>query len=267
MLFLDPIAPSFEATNEVIKKLRERDYTRISEEKLRTTDGYVGYHHPQLGIDDLENYDNNAAYFRQVDRINGINKNLAERTIEHRIQTEIVSVKDGMVAREREKLGRVGSEYEWGQVEQILQEYGATALENLKLDHHIDRFIAYHQRRYAEGKIRAGRLNKIINTIRLYREWSPIINSRVDRIGEKQHIDAYDKRIGDRMIAGEIGAEYASQLFVVFKMLIDWLVDEEVLNAYPACLQRKRNRYTFTVERSAPEDIPLDIVHQLLHFR
>jgi integrase len=71
--------------------------------------------------------------------------------------------------------------------------------------------------------------------------------------------------VGNRMIAGEIKANYANQLFGAFKTLIGWLVDEEILKSYPVCLQRKRNRYTFQTEHTKPEVIPLDIVHKLLN--
>ena len=88
----------------------------------------------------------------------------------------------------------------------------------------------------------------------------------MERIATKDHIDAYYKWLGDRKIAGEIGAEYANQLFGVFKLLIDWLVDEEILKIYPVCMQRrgKRNRYMFPVERPTPEGIPLEWAHKIL---
>ena len=254
---------TIKATQEVIKKLRERDYTRIPDEDLREVKGYVDGNHPQLGVDDFEDYADNAAYFRQMNRINEFNRHLAERTIEHRVQTEIVCAKDGIVTREREKLGRTGSEYEWGQVNQILKEHGATIPENLKLDYHIVKFLEYQQRRYDEGKISATWLDRIIRTIKPYREWSPILNSSVEKIGIKEHIDAYYKEVGNRKIAGEIGAEYANKLFGTFKTLIGWLVDEEILKAYPVCLQRK-NRYTFLIERPKPETISLEWVHKIL---
>jgi integrase len=174
-------------------------------------------------------------------------------------------VKDKMLAIQKRESGLIESEYERGVISQMLQEPGATIPENMELGYHIDRFFEYQSRRYAEKKIGAARLDKLMSSLKPYREWSPIINSSVEKIGIKQHIDAYYEMVGNRMIAGEIGADYANQLFGTFKTLIDWLVDEEILKSYPVCLQRKRNRYTFLIERPKPESIPLDIVHTILN--
>ena len=208
-----------ETTQEVIRRLRETSYTQIPEEELQKLDGYVEGDHPQLGMVEADYHDNDR-YFRQVDRIAGYNKNLEESTIEHRVRTEIVGAKDEQVSREKKELGLIESEFERGMMTQLVKEAGAAVPESRKLDYHIGKFLEYQQRRHAEGKIGTTRLEKINRTIKPYREWSPIINGSVERIATKDHIDAYYKWLGDRKIAGEIGAEYANQLFGVFKLLI-----------------------------------------------
>ena len=46
---------------------------------------------------DEADYHDNGRYFQQVDRINGFNKNLEERTIEHRVRAKNVGAKDERV--------------------------------------------------------------------------------------------------------------------------------------------------------------------------
>ena len=175
----------------------------------------------------------------------------------------IAGLKDGVVARKKKELGLIENEYERGIISQLVKEHGTAVPESRKLDYHIAKFLEYHHRRYAEKKIGGTSLDRIIRMIKSYTDWSPIINGNVDRIGTKEHIDAYYKEVGDRKIAGKIGAEYANKLIGTFKTLIGWLVDEEVLQTYPVCLQRK-NRYTFPIELPKPESIPLEWVHKVL---
>ena len=113
-------------------------------------------------------------------------------------------------------------------------------------------------------KIAPSRLKKIANSLEIYRRWSPIINGNVDRIGTKEHIEAYNSFIAKRLSAEEIKPRYANDLFSEFKALINWLVTEEILKEYPRCLQLKKTRYRFSVMREKPKIIPLDLVRRIL---
>jgi integrase len=145
----------------------------------------------------------------------------------------------------------------------MLDDQGITVTESLHLDYHIDRFIETQRRKCSETKISAGRLAKIISTIETYRKWSSIV--RVDKIGTRDHIDAYRTFLSNRVITGEIKGKYANNLFSDFKMLIDWLFNNEVLKTYPVCLQRKSNDYKFPVVRQPPVVIPLKWVQKILN--
>jgi integrase len=48
-------------------------------------------------------------------------------------------------------------------------------------------------------------------------------------------------------------------------MLISWLFNEEVLQEYPTCLQRKSNKYSFLVPLQKPKTISLEWVQKLLN--
>ena len=161
-----------------------------------------------------------------------------------------------MLTHRKRQLGLVANEFDRGQMAQIFKEGGIELAESQTLEYHIDQFLEYQPRCYTEGKISAGRLDKFISTIKPYREWIPFLGSSVEKIATKMHVDAYYTMISNREIAREIKVEHADQLFGTFQMFIDWLVDEEVLQAPPVCLQRKRNkRYTFMDERQKPETI------------
>ena len=255
------------ATQQIAGELREQGTIRVSREELQGTERYVGYDHPQLGLDDVDAYESNDAYFRHVDRINGWNQNLSDRILEDRIQEEagrVVGLKDELATRERERVGRIGSESEWGQVDQILKEAGATVPVSRKLDYHIDKFLESKKQECKLGGIAPGRLKKINCTIDRYRKWSPIINGSVDRIGTKEHIEAYYSFLVKQVLAGEIKPKYAHNLFGDFKMMVFWLVNEEVLKDNPRCLQLKANKYTFPVVRQKPKTIPLPLLRRVL---
>jgi integrase len=259
-----------EARQQIAEQIRGQGTIRVSREEWQDMEGYIPYNHPQLGIDDSvyldEDHDDNTQFYKRMSLMTKHNSSLADRVLEERIQTEagrVAGLKDELLAGKKQELGLIESEFERGIMTQLVKEHGVTVVENLTLNYHIDKFLEYYQRRYAEKKIGAGSLEKIIGTIKPYREWSPIINGRVDRIAAKEHIDAYYKHVSDRKIAGEIGAEYGNQLLWTLKTLIGWLVDEEILQVYPACLQRK-GRYMFRVERQKPEVIPLPLVHRIL---
>lgn len=160
---------------------------------------------------------------------------------------------------EKEELGLI-DEYERGKINQQLREQGIDAPQSKKLEYHLDRFVEYQYRRHQEGKIVISRARKIENSIKYYRKWSSI--SIVDKIGTKDHIDAYYRFLFDQVIAKKMEMEYAKNLFGDFKMLIGWLDEEEVI-AYPNCLLRKK-RYPFPVKRAAPESIPLEHVRKIL---
>lgn len=237
-----------EARQQIADNLREKNITWISDEEIEDT------------------YDNDSMETPlQRSRWNMYVGNLVEHTIENLIQKEaesLVGLKDELYDRKKKELGLIDSEYDRGITNQLLEEHGATVTVSRQLDYHIDKFIEYQKRRHAIGDISAGRLGKILNTIESYKKWKSI--AKVDKIGTKDHIDAYFISLGDRVIAGEIKPEYANNLFGTFKMLIDWLVDEEVLRVYPVCLQRKRTKYTFPVSRQKPKTIALEYVSKIL---
>ena len=253
-----------ETTQEIIRKLREADYTQIPEEELQKIDGYVGGDHPQLGMVEADYHDNDR-YFRQVDRIKEFNKNLEKRTIEDRVRTEIVGAKDERVSREKQELGLIESEFERGMMTQLVKEAGAAVPESRKLDYHIGKFLEYQQRRHATTKISAGRLGKIVNTIESYKRFaSLILNGSVDRVGTSEHINAYFRSLEDLVIAKKIKPEYANNLFGTFRMLIGWLADTEILKEYPRCLQRRSKTFTFPVDRQKPKTVALEWVRKIL---
>jgi hypothetical protein len=130
-----------------------------------------------------------------------------EKLIDRRL-TNVITKKDKILAGRKQELGLIKSEFERGKISQILKEAGDTIPENQHLSYHIDRFIEAQQRRCAEGQIKVGRLEKIKNTIKTYREWSPIV--RVAAIGTKEHIDAYRTFLSDKVIAGVWKPKYAN---------------------------------------------------------
>lgn len=239
-----------EATQWIAENLREKNITWVSDEEIEDT----------YDNDSLETLGQRSQWSMHV-------SNLVEHAVENRIQEEaerLVGLKDELVDHKKKELGLIDSEYDRGAINQLLEEHGATVPVSRQLEYHIDKFIEYQKRRHAIGKISAGRLGKILNTIESYKKWTSIIS--VDKIGTKEHIDAYHHFLGDRVIAHEIKSEYANNLFGTFRMLIDWLIDEEVLKIYPICLQQKqkRNKYTFPVDRPKPKTVALEWVSKLL---
>ena len=154
------------------------------------------------------------------------------------------------------------SEYDRGRIVQLVKEHNVIVPESKQLDFHIDRFIAAQQRRHKEGKISAGRLGKIINVTKRYREWTSI--TRIDKIGTKEHIEAYHRSLSDEVIEKKIKPGYAKDLFTDFKTLINWLFMEQVLSTYPDCLKLKGKEYRFQVERQKPKTIDLERVREIL---
>ena len=184
----------------------------------------------------------------------------------HAVAETIAGLKDSVVARKKKELGLIESEYERGQINQILKEAGTAVPVSLKLGHHIDKFLEYQQRRHATKKISAGRLGKIVNTMESYKRFaSSILNGSVNRIGTSEHINAYFRSLEDLVIAQKIKPEYANNLFGTFRMLIGWLSDTEVLKEYPRCLQRKSKTFTFPVDRQKPTTVALEWVHAILN--
>jgi len=177
----------------------------------------------------------------------------------------VAGLTSGVVARKKQELGLIESEYERGLVNQMLQEQGVTLPESRKLDYHIGKFIEARTQDCRLGGITPGRLKKIISTIDIYKKWSPIISGIVDRIGMKEHIEAYYSFLVQRVLAGEIKPKYAHNLFGDFKMLVFWLVNEEVLHEHPRCLQLKSNKYTFPVVRQKPKIATLETVYRILN--
>lgn len=184
-----------------------------------------------------------------------------EEVIDTKLKQAIQS-KDRMLDWKKREAGVVISDREQGKLDQLLEEQGVQVPESRLLDYHIAKFIAYQQRRHKEGKISAGRLGKITNTIGTYQKWSSLVS--VTKVGTKEHIDAYYASLSDKVIAGEIKPGYANDIFGTFKMLVDWLVDEGALSACPPCLQRKSDKYTFPVERQKPKTVALDMVKKIL---
>jgi integrase len=133
------------------------------------------------------------------------------------------------------------------------------------LESHIEKYLEARKQDCKLGKIAPGRLKKINRTLDIYKGWSPIVSSVVDRIGTKEHIEAYHSFLAKRVLAGEIKPKYANDLFGEFKTLINWLVKEEVLKEFPRCLQLKGNGYQFSVVRQKPKVVPLEIVHRILN--
>jgi integrase len=185
------------------------------------------------------------------ERVQEVAKTIASQTI-------------SAIAQKKKELGLIDNEYDRGRINQMLQEHGATIPENLKLEYHIEKFLEARKKDCALEKIAPCRLKKIVNSLDIYRRWSPIINGNVERIGTKEHIEAYHSFIAKRLSVGEIKPRYANDLFNEFKALINWFVTEEVLKEYPRCLHLKNTRYRFSVMREKPKVIPLDLVHRIL---
>jgi integrase len=260
-----------EASRYIAGKLREQNFIKISHEELRNTEGYIPYNDPDLGIsaDNLDEFLNNGEFYRRMDTLMPHNKNVEKLATGNRTQAvaeAMVSLKDKVFADKKEELGLI-NEHDRGKISQMLQDAGATVPENRRLDYHIDQFIEYQKRRQALGKITAGRLEKIIRTIESYRKWSPTVN--IDKVGTKEHIDAYHKSLGDRILAPKkpekIEPEYGNNLFGTFKMFVNRLVREGILKTYPPCLQGDNSKeYIFPVPLRTPKTISLELVQTLL---
>jgi integrase len=257
-----------DARQLIANQIREQGTIRVSREEWKDIEGYIPHDHPHLGIDDsvYSDYDSNSEFYKRMNLINGHNSNLAERTLDERIQTEasrVVGLKDELLAGKKKEQGLIESEYERGQINQMLQEAGATVPESRKLDYHIDQFIEHQQRRHATKKITAGRFGKIVNTLKRYKEWAGNIN--VEKIGTRNHIAAYHRSLEDLVIADKIKPEYANNLFGTFRMLVLWLAKADVFKEYPHWLLDNGKDYAFPVERKKPMTVPLEWVHKVLN--
>ena len=257
-----------EATQQIADRLRGGSVHSITHQELKDHDEYIPYdivEYGEYGVSPSE-------YARQMRYVDQHNKELADRTLEDRIQNEageFAGLQDGLVAHKKEESGAI-DEFARGMITQLLNEHGATVPESRKLEYHIDKFLESKKRECQLGSIVPGRLHKIINSIDRYRKWSPIINGNVDRIGTKEHIEAYYSFLVQQVLnkingTGEgIEPIYAKNLFGDFKMLVYWLVNEEVLKETPRCLQLKSNKYTFPVKSRKPKVIPLPLVRRIL---
>jgi integrase len=259
-----------DARQLIANQIREQGTIRVPREEWQNIEGYIPHDHPHLGIDDTvySDYDSNSEFYKRMNLINGHNSNLAKRTFDQRIQTEagrVVGLKDELLAHRKRELGLVSSESDRGQMIQILKDDGIEVAESRKLEYHIEKFFDAKKQECQLGGISPGRLKKIGCTIDSYKKWSPIINGNVDRIGTKEHIEAYYSHLVQRVLAGEIKPKYAHNLFGDFKMLVFWLVNEEILKDNPRCLQLKSNKYTFPAVRQKPKTATLETVHKILN--
>ena len=204
----------------------------------------------------LQTFDDN----RRADKYNNELKELDYE----QLTEEIFGLHSEMFEAKKQEFGLI-DDYDRGRIVQLVKEHNVIVPESKQLDYHIDRFIAAQQRRHKEGKISAGRFGKIVTTTESYRKWKDTTNVKnVDKIATKEHIDAYNRSLSDRMIAGEIKPEYANNLFGAFTMLIDWLVNDEVLKASPVCLQQKCKNYTFPVTHQQPKIVSLELIHKIM---
>jgi len=254
-----------DAKQQIADRLRTKDYTRLSREELEGHEDFVP--DDAIEVDDFfdgERY-NMSAYNWGVRSIGQRNKDVTEHALEGRIQDdagEFAGLQDGLVTRKREESGAIG-EFERGVITQLLNEHGATVPESRKLEYHIDKFLEYQQRRYATKKITAGRLGKIVNTLKRYREWTKI--AKVETIGTREHIADYHRALEDLVIDKEIRPEYANNLFGTFRMLVLWLAKSGgVFKEYPHWLLDNSKDYAFPVERQKPITVPLEWVHRIL---
>jgi len=177
--------------------------------------------------------------------------------------TQIIRAHNRMLAHKKRELGLIDNEYERGVTSQVAKEHGATVPENQHLSYHIDRFLEDQYRRCVEKKISAGRYGKIMTTIKVYRKWSSIV--KVAQIGTKGHIEGFRDFLLGKVMNEEMKPKYANDVFGDFKVLINWLCDEEVLKEYPTCLQRKGSKYTFAVPLQTPKTVSLEWVEKLLN--
>jgi len=190
----------------------------------------------------------------------------ANQVREEQIQTDaegFVGLKDELLDQKKAELELI-DEFDRGTINQMLKEQGVVPPENRQLDHNIDKFTKAQERRLALGEISAGRLAKIVNTIKSYRDWTRI--KSVDKFGTKSHIDDYYGHLANRVIEKEIKPKYANDLFSTFKMMFFWFVDEEILKEkeYSNALQRKGNKYSFKVPVQTAEVIDLVWIHKIL---
>jgi len=256
---------ALEAKQQIADRLRTKDYTRISKKELEDHEEYVPY--DAICEDDFfdgERYDH-YGYNRGMRAIDQHNKSVAEHTLEGRIQDdagEFAGLQDGLVTRKREASGAI-DEYERGMITQLLNEHGANVPESKRLEYHIAKFLEYQQRRYATKKITAGRLGKIGNTLKRYREWTRI--AKVETISTREHIAAYHRYLEDLVINKELKPEYANNLFGTFRMLVLWLAKSGgVFKEYPHWLLDNSKDYAFPVERQKPITVPLEWIPQIL---
>ena len=221
-----------EATQMIANQMRTGNPFEVPLEELQKTEGYEHYDPQEHGdFPDIASKDNAKVVFTAQKSyvLTENNRNIARRVREDRIQEQagkVATLKDGLAAHKKQKSGAI-DEFTRGQISQLLQEHGATVPENKQLDYHISRFLEYQQRRYATKKITAGRLGKIINTLKRYKDWTGITN--VERIATREHIADYHRSLEDLVIDSTIQPEYANNLFGTFRMLVIWLAKAGIL--------------------------------------
>ena len=71
-----------------------------------------------------------------------------EEIIDERL-TRMLGLQNRMIASRKRKLGLVANEFDRGQMVQMLKDDGIELAESRKLEHHIDKFLEYQQRRIA----------------------------------------------------------------------------------------------------------------------
>ena len=259
-----------EATQQIVDQMRVGNPFEVSLEELQNTEGYEQYD-PQVHCDlsDFDSEDNMDVVYsgKRGVSLNDNNRKIARRVREDRLQEQagnVAALKDKVLARKKQETGTI-DEFARGIITQLLNDHGANVPESKRLDYHIGKFLEYHHRRFVLRKITAGRFGKIVNTIKRYQEWTKKTGiTSVDKIGTREHIADYFKRLEDLVIDKIIKPEYANNLFGTFKMLIGWLSDIEVLKEYPRCLQRKNKDFMFRVDRQRPVTVPLEWVRRIL---
>jgi integrase len=255
---------ALEAKQQIADRLRKGSVFSIDHKELEDHEEYIPY--DAVELDDFMDgdYRNHAAYNRQMRMIDEHNRELADSTLEDRIQNEageFASLQDGLVARMKEETGAI-DEYERGMITQLLNEHGADVPESKQLAHNIEKFLEHQHRRWATKKISAGRLGKIANTMKRYKDWTRITN--VEKVGTREHIADYHRTLEDLVIAEDIKPEYANNLFGTFRMLVLWLAKAGVFKEYPHWLLDNSKDYAFPVERQKPITVPLEWVHRIL---
>ncbi len=172
------------------------------------------------------------------------------------------------VEQKKEETGAI-EDYERGRIHQRLEDNGLVLQTPSKLlGTHIDSYIAYTKRREKIKKITPDSAQKIITCIEYYQNWSGITN--VERIADKQHIDAYYDFVSDNVFVkndgdpGKISDHYGRACFNNFKTFLRWLLDEGVITSHPICLGRRDNRYSIPIITKKVKKVSIADVHKIL---